>query len=139
MQSPYPMRFRNNRNSHIHTLFEISNTHQCTCYVVQSSVFLLFFLTATSCLLFLHVSHRYLITLFMLYVTILYDIEHDISCINIAMYFGYSLKEKWISVKKLMIVFNFISGKRFIISHNYSLYLSVVFDPTWLLLKIMTL
>ena len=138
MQSPYPMRIRNNRNSHIHTLFEISNTHQCTCYVVQSSfpaIFLLLHLV-----FFSYASHnRYLITLFMLNVTILYDIEHDIACINIAMYFGFSLKEKWISVKKLMIVFNFISGKRFIISHNYSLYLSVVFDPTWLLLKIMTL
>merc|ERR1711993_139877 len=69
-------------------------THTNAPAMLFNHLFPAIFLTATSCLLFLRISHRYLITLFMLYVTILYDIEHDISCINIAMYFGYSLKEK---------------------------------------------
>ena len=125
-----------------------------------SIIIYLFSLHKTSCYFYLFIYPILLLCIFrqtfnyhllypMLCVTIfLFDIEHETACNIIfhqTMYFGSSLRRKMIlPVLKTNWWYLFSVScfrERFIISHNWSFYClkAFIFDPSWLLLKIMRL
>jgi len=146
-------------NIHVLSKHHPSIPYQCTCNVVQSLSIYSHFIKPLATSTFLYTlfsfyafSDRHLIIIFYIPCCVwqyfLFDIEHETACNIIfhqTMYFGSSLRRKMIlPVLKTNWWYLFSVScfrERFIISHNWSFYClkAFIFDPSWLLLKIMRL